>query len=165
MTHFLKMFLSKYKQNDTKICPMWKPPSILTCMVLIVVLLLSLTSNCNATVNKNNKVFLLVLDGFVHDYQKLTKNLTHLKRITENGVKAERMVPAFPSDTWPTMTSLNTGLYTESHGIIKNRIVNEKLNLTFDLGDPDLVDHYAPFFTQEPLWLTNQKQGGKKWCI
>ena len=110
---------------------------------------------------KKNKVFLLVLDGFVHDYQQLGVSMPNLQTVCQNGVHAERMIPVFPSDTWPTMTSLNTGLYTETHGIIKNTIFNPKLNLTFDLLDPNLVDHYAPFFTKEPLWLTNQKQGGR----
>ena len=127
------------------------------CMLVTTMLTFN---TCDGKVKNDSKVFLLVLDGFVHDYQRLTTNLTNLERISENGVKAERVIPSFPSDTWPTMTSLNTGLYTESHGIIKNKIFNEKLNLTFDLNDPDLVDHYGRFFTKEPLWLTNQKQGG-----
>ena len=153
----------KYKRNNTTTYQLWTSSfqSSMLLEITITILISCCISKCEAATVNKNKVFLLVLDGFIADYQKLTRNLTHLNKIAENGVKAERMVPSFPSDTWPTMTSLNTGLYTESHGIIKNRIVNERLNLTFDLGDPDLIDHYAPFFTQEPLWLTNQKQGGK----
>jgi len=81
-------------------------------------------------------------------------------KLASQGVKAERLIPSFPSDTWPSMTTLNTGLYTESHGIVRNRMYDAKLNLTFDYKTPNLTDMYQPFFTQEPFWLTNQKQGG-----
>ncbi|XP_066931413.1 ectonucleotide pyrophosphatase/phosphodiesterase family member 5-like [Clytia hemisphaerica] len=107
-----------------------------------------------------NKVFLLVLDGLVYNFRDFTSNLTNFKYIAENGVSAERMVPPFPSDTWPTMTTLNTGLYTESHGILKNRMFDEKRNLTFDYNQDNFLSYYGRFYSKEPFWLTNQKQGG-----
>ena len=118
-----------------------------------------LTVHCHAKVGKN-KVFLLVLDGLVYNFQDFTSNVTNFKYIAENGVCAERMIPPFPSDTWPTMTTLNTGLYTESHGILKNRMVDEKRNLTFDYNQDNFLDYYGKFYSKEPFWLTNQKQGG-----
>ena len=118
----------------------------------------------NAAPPNRNKVFLLVLDGFVHDFENLTHNTSNLMKLAAKGVKAERFIPSFPSDTWPSMTTLNTGLYTESHGIVRNRMYNAKLNKTFDNNTPNFTDIYQPFFTQEPFWLTNQKQGGIYLC-
>ena len=112
------------------------------------------------TAVKGKKVFLLVLDGFIYDYYKYT-DLPNINQLVQSGVRAERLIPSFPSNTWPAMTTLNTGLYTESHGIVNNIFKDEELNKTFHLtDDPKDYENNGRFFTQEPLWLTNQKQGG-----
>ncbi|XP_047128164.1 bis(5'-adenosyl)-triphosphatase enpp4 isoform X2 [Hydra vulgaris] len=71
------------------------------------------------------------------------------------------MIPSFPSDTWPSMTTLSTGLYTESHGIISNYFLDIQTNKIFKYTDkPSDYENNGKFFTKEPIWLTNQKQGG-----
>lgn len=111
---------------------------------------------------KGSKVFVLVLDGFIHDYEKYTENMPNFAKLASIGVKAERMIPPFPTFTWPCMTTLNTGLYPESHGIINNGFINISNGNVFSYtGDPSDLEGNAKFFKHEPLWLTNQRQGGK----
>lgn len=107
---------------------------------------------------KGGKVFQLVLDGVVHNYDQLSDNLPNFAKLARSGVKAKRMVPVFPTNTFPNMETLNTGLYAESHGIINNHIFDESTNRFVDLNN---VKEGAKFYTSEPVWLTNQKQGGK----
>ncbi|XP_047127437.1 bis(5'-adenosyl)-triphosphatase enpp4 isoform X1 [Hydra vulgaris] len=109
----------------------------------------------------NGKVFMLVFDGFIHNYKSYNISMPNLDKIVRDGVYSERMIPSFPSDTWPTMTTLSTGLYSESHGIIGNKFMDYKKNISFSYdSDPKDYEKNGQFFTQEPLWLTNQKQGG-----
>ena len=87
--------------------------------------------------------------------------MPYLERMAKEGVHADRMIPSFPTDTWPAMTTLSTGLYAESHGIISNKFMDLDTKTWFSY-DYDPNDYYknGRFFKQEPLWLTNQKQGG-----
>ena len=106
------------------------------------------------------KVFLLVFDGFVHDFEKLTMNMPNFQKLASEGVKAKGLIPPFPSSTWPSMNTLSTGLYPESHGIIRNNFFNENGIYFTWTGDPSNHSN-AMFFSQEPIWLSNQKQHGK----
>eukprot|EP00111_Clytia_hemisphaerica_P010494 TCONS_00030665-protein len=105
------------------------------------------------------KVFLLVFDGFVHDFEKLTTNMPNFQKLASEGVKAKGLIPPFPSATFPSMTTLSTGLYPESHGIIRNNFYNKDGVYFRWNGDPKDQNN-SMFFTREPIWLTNQKQKG-----
>ena len=110
---------------------------------------------------KGNKLLMIIFDGLVHDFQTLTDLTPNFDEIAKNGVKAERMIPPYPPDTWPSMTTLSTGLYTESHGIISNSFYDTDSKIVFKYSDdPENYEINGRFFKQEPLWLTNQKLGG-----
>src|SRR5476649_2325333 len=72
------------------------------------------------SVPPRERILILVsLDGFRWDYlQKF--NPTNLNRLAAAGVRAERLIPAFPSLTFPNHYTIVTGLYPEHHGIIAN---------------------------------------------
>ena len=105
------------------------------------------------------KVFLLVFDGFVHDFQTITSNTPNFKKLSEQGVKGKGLIPPFPTVTWSCMATLTTGLYPESHGIINNNFFDEEGTLFSWTGDPSNSNN-AKFFSQEPIWLSNQRQNG-----
>lgn len=111
------------------------------------------------SLKKEEKVFLLVFDGFIHDFEKLASNTPNFEKLTKEGVKGEGLIPPFPSSTWPCMVTLTTGLYPESHGIINNNFFDKEGTYFTWTGDPSDPDN-AKFFSQEPIWLTNQKQKG-----
>uniref|UniRef100_A0A7M5X178 Uncharacterized protein n=1 Tax=Clytia hemisphaerica TaxID=252671 RepID=A0A7M5X178_9CNID len=105
------------------------------------------------------KVFLLVFDGFVHDFEKLTTNMPNFQKLASEGVKAKGLIPPFPSSTWPSMNTLSTGLYPESHGIIDNGFFDEE-GTYFKWDDDPNNRTKAKAYTQEPIWLSNQLQKG-----
>lgn len=64
-------------------------------------------------------ILLISFDGLRSD--KLEEYLaenpsSNFQRIINSGVKADYMIPSFPSATFPNHWTIVTGLYPESHG-------------------------------------------------
>ena len=129
-------------------------------MQLLITLILCLSVLSVYTKSLKDKVFLLVFDGFVHDFDTITSNMPNFAKLSKQGVKGKGLIPPFPSATFPSMVTLTTGLYPESHGIIDNNFFDENGTLFSWTGDPRKQEN-AKFFSQDPIWLTNQKQNGR----
>ena len=67
-------------------------------------------------VRARHPVFLIILDGFRHDYLS-THSTPNLDQILKQGVLAPRLQPEFPSFRETFLSSLLTGLHTEDHGV------------------------------------------------
>ena len=100
---------------------------------------------------------LVSLDGFRYDYRSRTATPA-LDRLAAEGVYAERLVPVFPTLTFPNHYSLVTGLYPEHHGIVANTIYDPVFGATFSLSDREAVAD-ARWWGGEPLWVTAERQG------
>jgi predicted AlkP superfamily pyrophosphatase or phosphodiesterase len=79
-------------------------------------------------------------------------------RLIANGVKAEYMIPIFPTKTFPNHYTIATGLYAENHGIIANSFPDDKLNAEFSYGPVDSPNDER-WWGGEPIWITAEKQG------
>ena len=101
-------------------------------------------------------VVLISLDGFRWDYLD-RPGAVHLRALAAAGVRAERMVPAFPSKTFPNHYSIVTGLYPEHHGIVANSMQDSVLG-HFAIGDNPATRDGRWWFG-EPIWVTAEKQG------
>ena len=99
---------------------------------------------------------LVSLDGFRYDYRGRTPTPA-LDRLAAEGVSAGRLVPVFPTLTFPNHYSLVTGLHPEHHGIVGNSMVDRALG-SFSLGDTAAVRD-ARWWGGEPLWVTAERQG------
>lgn len=99
------------------------------------------------------------LDGFRWDYADhlSTPNLDY---IAANGVKAESLIPSFPTITFPNHYTLATGLYPDHHGLIYNRFYDPKLDKRYSPADRSAVED-PRFYGGEPMWNTAEKQGVK----
>lgn len=97
-------------------------------------------------------VVLVSLDG-VGPALLAAAETPHLDALARRGVRAERLVPPFPSLTFPAHASLATGRYVEGHGIVSNRFRDRATGETFALEDE------ARWLLAEPLWLTASRQG------
>jgi alkaline phosphatase D len=106
-----------------------------------------------------NYVVLVSLDGFRWDYNKLYKT-PNLNRLASDGVKADRLIPSFPTKTFPNHYTIATGLYPDHHGIVDNSFPAPDLGLFFRMGDRSAVENPA-FYGGEPVWVTAEKQGVK----
>ena len=79
--------------------------------------------SCNTApqTSKSEKRTLVVLslDGFRWDYSEI-HGTPNLDKMAEKGVKAERLIPSFPSTTFANHYTIATGLYPDHHGIVAN---------------------------------------------
>ncbi len=101
-------------------------------------------------------VVLISLDAFRWDYldRPPAKNL---RALAARGVRAERMVPSYPSLTFPNHYTIVTGLYPEHHGIVANNISDSVLG-EFRMSDTTAVRNPA-WWGGEPIWVTAIRQG------
>lgn len=109
--------------------------------------------------NYGSRPLLVVsMDGFRADY--LTRNLTPtLQEFADEGVSAEYMVPSYPTLTFPNHYSIVTGLYPESHGIIRNNFFDPVFKETFSYKNNHMTE--GRWWGGEPIWNTLNKQGKK----
>lgn len=114
----------------------------------------SLTTNSKASIKKPY-VILVSLDGFRWDYVDQYKP-PHLTKFIENGVKAESLIPAFPSKTFPNHYSIATGMYPDKHGIIGNSFYSYKKNTNYSIGNRAQVED-GEFYGGTPIWVLADK--------
>ncbi len=102
-------------------------------------------------------LILVSLDGFRWDYMEKTET-PHLQRLAASGVRAEGLIPVFPSKTFPAHYSLVTGLYPGRHGIFSNNMYDPEFDAEFHLSDRDAVED-SRWWGGEPIWNTAEEQG------
>ena len=136
----------------------------ITIMVIISLSAFSCKSHSNETANNEPKNYLILisLDGFRWDYMDKT-DTPNLDRLVENGVKADALISAFPSKTFPNHYSIVTGLYPENHGIVANTMYDPEFDATFSLGNREEVQN-GRWWGGEPIWVTAENQGLKTLC-
>jgi len=131
---------------------------------LIAILIISIVAfTCLSFIKKpqdsSNEpyVIMLSMDGFRWDYASRVPT-PNLDQLAKNGVIAEYVIPAFPSNTFPNHYSMATGLYPDNHGIVNNNFYCPELDMVFRIGDREMVENSA-FYGGEPIWVTAEKQG------
>ena len=108
-------------------------------------------------------LIMISIDGLRWDYLDRPGVDAPTLRWVAGGVRAERLVPVFPTKTFPNHYSLVTGLHPETHGIVGNsmrdpgRVVDGE-PARFSLGDRDAVTD-GRWWLGEPLWATAERQG------
>ncbi|MCE9601800.1 MAG: ectonucleotide pyrophosphatase/phosphodiesterase [Gemmatimonadetes bacterium] len=113
-------------------------------------------ASTRATAAQSQRVLLISFDGFRADYVD-RPGAVNLRRLAARGVRAERMLPAFPSKTFPNHYTLVTGLTPEHHGIVANVIRDPALGV-FRTSDTSAVWE-SRWWGGEPIWVTAEKQG------
>src|SRR6202020_1663630 len=79
----------------------------------------------------------------------------NLSALAAGGVHAERMIPAFPSITFPNHYTLVTGLYPDHHGIVNNTFEDPKLPGVFKMASKE----EAWWDQGTPIWVSAERQG------
>jgi len=79
-----------------------------------------------------------------------------LSNFIENGVKAEALVPSFPSKTFPNHYTIATGMYPDKHGLLGNSFYSYKKDLTYKIGNRELVED-GSFYGGTPIWVQADK--------
>jgi len=86
-------------------------------------------------------VVLVSVDGLAASYLNDPRaDMPNLRKLAKEGAVAKGMITSFPSVTWPSHTSLITGVQPGRHGVIGNAVWSRQLDraLTY-IGDPELT--------------------------
>ncbi len=132
--------------------------------VITIILILGLSFFSCARDKADNQadkpyVVILSIDGCRWDYPDI-HDMTNLNRIGHQGVKADAIIPSYPSKTFPNHYTLATGLYPDHHGIVSNNFYDPDTDRFFTMGNRDYVRD-SSFWGGEPIWATAEKQGVK----
>lgn len=119
-------------------------------------------SQLEAPASRNAKgrqpvVILVGIDGLGWEFMERAETPT-LDRLAANGVRAERLVPSFPTKTFPNHYTMVTGLYPGHHGLVANNMYDPDFDATYGLDDRPAVGD-GRWYGGEPIWVTAQKQG------
>src|SRR4029078_12590957 len=90
-------------------------------------------------------VVLVSIDGLAASYLDDPRaDMPTLRKLAKAGASAKGMLTSFPSVTWPSHTSLITGVSPARHGVIGNSVWNRKLEraLTY-LREPEMTKDQA----------------------
>jgi predicted AlkP superfamily pyrophosphatase or phosphodiesterase len=100
-------------------------------------------------------LILVSIDGFRADY--LDRGVSpNLVALAAGGVRAERMIPSFPSITFPNHYTLVTGLYPDHHGVVNNTFEDPKQpGAVFKMASKE----ESWWDEATPIWVTAERQG------
>ncbi len=102
-------------------------------------------------------IILVSFDGWRWDYRDRV-HLPHLESLISRGVRAEWMIPSYPSKTFPNHYTIVTGLYPGHHGIVANNIWDAATGRSFSLSNRPEVQS-AMWWGGEPIWVTSRRAG------
>ena len=100
---------------------------------------------------------LISFDGFRADYLE-RPGAIRLRALAARGARLERLLPSFPSKTFPNHHTIATGLYPEHHGLVANTMRDPAIAERFTIGDT-LVARDPRWWGGEPIWATAERQG------
>ncbi|NQX81096.1 MAG: alkaline phosphatase family protein [Flavobacteriaceae bacterium] len=104
-------------------------------------------------------VLLISFDGFRHDY--ISKYETpNFDKFIIKGTSAEKMIPSFPSKTFPNHYTIVTGMYPGNHQLVDNTFYDPTREIVYTIGNRSLVQD-AYYYGGTPLWQLLQEDGRK----
>lgn len=128
----------------------------LSVLFVLVGCLASSKQQRNEPSNSSN-LLLISFDGFRYDY--LDKAETpHFDSLAAGGVRAEGLIPVFPSKTFPNHYAIATGLYPENSGFVGNTMYDPEWEEWYRIRDREAVED-GKWYGGEPIWNTLEKQG------
>ena len=102
-------------------------------------------------------LILVSFDGFRWDYpdRGVSPNLAAL---AARGVRADGLIPAFPTKTFPNHYTMVTGLVPDHHGIVANTMWDPSFDGRFSMSNRDAVQD-GRWWGGEPVWVTAERHG------
>jgi arylsulfatase A-like enzyme len=95
-------------------------------------------------------VILISLDGTSPEVG--LRGLPILRDVARRGVVAKRLVPVFPTNTFPNHVTLVTGVHPDRHGIVNNAFLDPERGAYDREADPRWIE-------VEPLWSLVEARG------
>lgn len=104
-------------------------------------------------------LILVSLDGWRWDYHTKT-TVPNFRSLMERGVRAEGLIPSFPTKTFPNHYTIVTGLYPAHHGIVGNSIRDPATGRLFTMSARQEVRD-AMWWGGDPIWNAVRRAGRK----
>ncbi|HTR41064.1 MAG TPA: ectonucleotide pyrophosphatase/phosphodiesterase [Pseudomonadales bacterium] len=137
----------------------------LVALCLAVLALLMVESRFRRVAPRDRILVLVSLDAFRWDYlDKFKQQTPHLNQLAAEGVHVERLIPVFPTLTFPNHYTIATGLWPEHHGIVNNRMYDPNFKTNFYIFDNPGPTN-GMWWGGEPIWVTATKQGRIADCM
>ena len=105
---------------------------------------------------KKPYVILISADGFRYDYAQ-KYHAEHLLALSDSGVKAQAMMPAFPSVTFPNHYTIVTGLYPSHEGLTANAFYDANAKQFFSYHNKNANDSLW-YNGGTPIWVLAEQQ-------
>jgi predicted AlkP superfamily pyrophosphatase or phosphodiesterase len=129
----------------------------------LLLLLVSQTHGETNPVSPHDRILILIsIDGFRADYLQKFKP-PHLMKLAAEGVHAKKLIPMFPTMTFPNHQTIVTGLRPEHHGVVHNNFFDPERKEFFAFNKYKPGDTF--WWGGEPIWATAVKQGLKANCM
>lgn len=100
-------------------------------------------------------VILISFDGWRWDYDTKAP-APNLRSLVARGVRAEQLIPSFPSKTFPNHYTIVTGLYPGHHGIVANNIRDPATGRRLSTSNPQEIRDPL-WWGGEPIWVAVQR--------
>lgn len=104
-------------------------------------------------------LLLISLDGWRWDYHTKAR-VANVRSLMARGVRAEGLIPSFPTKTFPNHYTLVTGLYPGHHGVVGNSMRDPRTGRIFTMTKRGEVAD-PMWWGGEPIWTSVQRAGGK----
>src|ERR1051326_5841464 len=101
-------------------------------------------------------VILISADGFRYDYPEKYEAKT-LISLGNQGVRAEGMIPSYPSLTFPNHYTIVTGLYPSHHGLVNNYFYDANPHESYGMRNSKTVTD-GSWYAGTPLWVLAEQQ-------
>lgn len=99
---------------------------------------------------------LVSFDGWRSDYADRVP-APNFRALARRGVRAQALIPSFPTLTFPNHYTIVTGLYPAHHGIVSNVMSDPSMPERFRMSAATSRD--PAWWGGEPLWVTAARQG------
>ena len=101
-------------------------------------------------------LILVSFDGWRWDYTDRA-TVPNLRALAARGVRAEGLIPSFPSNTFPNHYTIVTGLLPDHHGIVDNTFRDPVFPERFSMSADTAKD--PKWWGGKPLWTTATEHG------
>lgn len=116
------------------------------------------TTDAGDTAAADDQIVILIsFDGFRWDYPDREVS-PHLSALAARGVRADGLIPSFPTKTFPNHYTLVTGLVPDHHGMVANTMWDPVFEARFSMSNRDEVQN-GRWWGGEPVWVTAERHG------